>query len=119
MRQSNPTYKLNMNHTLENVYSKVNCPLLNEIAIVSKYSRANWYTTDYVTDKRKLAEVINYIVLTMLLLGVTTKTNDRIDLENQIINKYPLFKHITTNYYAEQADMVEEFNDYINLRNNK
>jgi len=118
MRQSKSTYKLNLNHTLENVYSKVNCPLLNEIARVDKYSRSNWYD-DYVTEERKLAEVINYIVLTMMLLGIAKQTDDRVDLENKIVNKYPLFKHITTNYYVEQEDMVAEFNDYINLRNNK
>lgn len=113
MYHSNSTHKIANNTSTNIAYSKSSNVLLSKLGEIEASTGCQHHTPLNPKDKAKLLESARAISMLMIHLELETTGNERIDLEEKILDKYPLLEFVESKYYSYGDRLTEALKSYI------
>ena len=116
MTHSCSSYELPTGHATSTAFNQANDPDLRRLAKLDLHHRASWSEASYdrVEYTSGVREIYNSITQTMIWIGLDTITQTRVDMEKEVVLKYPLLPYISSSH-GHNSKVVTALNQYINL----
>jgi hypothetical protein len=113
MYHSNSTHKTCSNTSTNVAYSKSSCPLLSKLGEIDAITKCDHHLPLDPKDKTKLIESARAISMLMIEMELETTGNERIDLEEKVLEKYPLLEFVSSKYYSYSDKLTDALKSYI------